>query len=137
MPSTPQAKAAIKKLLPNEVNGTVYELGCGWGGLLRLLSKKYPHVIGYEISFFPWLVSRLFTKQVYRKDFMTADLSDAGLIVCYLYPKKMTELYEKIKLEAKPGTYILSNTFSIRELEPLRKEKLDDLYKTPVYLYRL
>lgn len=139
MPSTRPAKQAIKRLLPEKIEGTVYELGSGWGGLLKILQDKYPSnkVIGYELSLFPWIVSFLRTRVAFRKDFFKADLTDAGLIVCYLYPKQMRKLYEKFKKEVKPGTLVVSNTFSIPGLTPLKVETLDDLYQTKIYLYQL
>lgn len=135
MPSSSQAKKVIYSLLPLEVNGAVYELGAGWGDILKELSSRYPNVIGYELSPLPWAVSALRTKKSLRKDFFEADLSDAGLIVCYLYPGAMRKLKEKFENELKPGTIIISNTFQIPGWEPKQVINLRDLYRTPIYLY--
>ena len=135
MPSSSQAKKAIYSLLPLEVEGTVYELGAGWGDILKELSTHYPRVIGYELSPLPWAISALRTKKCLRKDFFEADLSDAGLIVCYLYPGAMRKLKEKFEKELKPGTLIISNTFQIPGWEPKQIINLRDLYRTPIYFY--
>lgn len=135
MPSSSQAKKAIYSLLPLEVEGTVYELGAGWGDILKELASRYPRVIGYELSPFPWAVSAIRTKKCLRMDFFDADLSDAGLIVCYLYPGAMKKLKAKFDKELKPGTIVISNTFQIPGWEPSQVIKLRDLYKTPIYLY--
>jgi len=135
MPSTSQAKKAIYSLLPLEVNGTVYELGAGWGDILKELTTRYPNVVGYELSPLPWAVASLRTKKCLREDFFKADLKDAGLIVCYLYPGAMRKLKEKFEKELKPGTWVISNTFQIPGWEPKQIITLRDLYHTPVYLY--
>lgn len=135
MPSSSQAKKAIYSLLPLEAHGTVYELGAGWGDILKELASRYPKVIGFELSPLPWLVSFVRTKKCVRKDFFNADLSDAALIVCYLYPAAMRKLKLKFEKELKPGTMIISNTFQIPGWEPTRIITLRDLYKTPIYLY--
>lgn len=135
MPSTSQAKKAIYSLLPMEVEGTVYELGAGWGDILMELVSRYPKVVGYELSPLPWAVAQLRTKKCLRRDFFEADLRDAGLIVCYLYPGAMRRLQEKFEKELKPGTWVISNTFRIPGWEPKQVIKLRDLYNTPVYLY--
>ena len=135
MPSSSQAKKAIYSLLPIEVDGTVYELGAGWGDILKELASRYPRVKGYELSPLPWAVSYLRTKKCLRQDFFEADLSDASLIICYLYPGAMRKLKLKFEKELKPGTWIISNTFQIPGWEPSRILYLRDLYKTPIYLY--
>jgi len=142
MPTSSKALLKIQEILP-DVNGPIYELGSGWGTLARMLSRKYTHqqVIGYETSFFPYWISRLFCSQnnvtLERKNFFKVDLSKATLIVCYLYPGAMRQLKEKFTKELKPGTHIISNTFGIPGWIPKQVCEVDDIYKTKIYRYEI
>src|SRR5262245_4687115 len=74
MPSSPKAKKTLEALLPKEVNGTILELGSGWGTLAVLLSQAYPEysVLAYETSPVPYFFSRFRSKEnltFVRKDF--------------------------------------------------------------------
>ena len=128
-----------------DTEGPIYELGSGWGHLLWLLAKRYPKasIIGIESSFIPYLFSRLlfsiFPKKnlvIKKVNFYKTNLSDASLVVCYLYPGAMTKLKKKFKTELKPGTFVISNTFAIPNWKPEKEIVLDDLYSSKIYLYR-
>jgi hypothetical protein len=47
----------------------------------------------------------------------------------------MTRLAPKLLAELAPGTHVLSHTFALRGWKPLRTLVVDDLYRTPIYLY--
>lgn len=145
MPSTSKARKAIAGLLP-DVKGPVYDLGSGWGHLLCTLTDKYSNqpIIGIESSWIPYLFSKalfsLFPKEnlsIQRENFFETSLEDASLVVCYLYPGAMALLKEKFENELKPGTIVITNTFSIPHWTPERETVLKDLYHTKIYLYRV
>ena len=46
-------------------------------------------------------------------DFMEQDLSEATLILCYLFPEALIALRQKFESELRPGTRIVSEVFSI------------------------
>ncbi|HLM43981.1 MAG TPA: SAM-dependent methyltransferase, partial [Myxococcaceae bacterium] len=69
--------------------------------------------------------------------FFRASLSEASAVVCYLYPGAMSRLAPKLTQELAPGTRILSHTFALRGWKPLRTLAVDDLYRTPIYLYEV
>lgn len=135
-PSSPAAKKALLELLPSSIEGKVYELGAGWGGLLKELRDRYPNVVGFELSPLPWLVCKLRGLPCVRKDFFQQDLKEAKLIICYLYPGAMKRLQHKFETELQPGTIIISNTFQIPGWQPQEVRELNDLYKSKIYLYR-
>jgi hypothetical protein len=146
MPTSPKAKKQLLLLLPDDVQGTIYELGSGWGTLLVPLARKYPDcdVVGYETSLCPYIVSRFWiwmlrlpNAKVVRRDFFSVDLREASLLVCYLYPGAMRRLKDKLLGELKPGTCVVSNTFAIPGWIPEATREVGDLYKTKVYLYRV
>jgi hypothetical protein len=120
------------------------DLGSGWGTLVVALACKHPHhqVIGYELSWFPWLVSiirkyslRLDNLTIYRKDFTKADLSHASILFCYLFPGGMVALHEKLKRELFNEIRIVSNTFALPSCQPVKVTRLQDVYHTPIYVY--
>ena len=149
MPSSQKARRAMLQLVSETGieagKGPIFELGSGWGNLLIPLAKKYPQrkVIGYELSIVPWLTTLLLKNllglknlEVYRKNFLHADLSSTSIILCYLYPKGMQDLGSKIKSQRGQLKYLISNNFALPSHQPIKTIQLDDLYQSPVYLYK-
>jgi len=146
MPSSTKACRAILDVSEQAPEGSIIDLGSGWGTLAFALARKHPErpVIGYELSWLPWIYSLtcktifgLHNLRILRQDFLTADLSEASLLVCYLFPKGMIELQQKLSHGQHPDTLLISSTFALPGREPTQTIRLDDLYHTPVYIYRL
>ena len=145
MPTAPKVKSVLLSMTPEDVAGTVFEIGSGWGTLAFSLARRYPdnRVAGLEVSPVPWLVSRLWLRlhphanlELHWTDAMKTNLSGAGLVVCYLNPGGMEKLAAKLAAELRPGAYVLSNTFALSGWQPLRTSETSDLYASKVYLYR-
>lgn len=145
MPSSKKARVAMLKLTADTGDGPIYELGSGWGNLLIPLGLAYPKrkIVGYELSFFPWLISSIIIKlrglnnvDLYRKNFLSEDLSNSSVVLCYLYPEGMLRIEEKLKAEEGDLRYLISNNFLLPSHKPCKKIQLNDFYKSPVYLYR-
>ena len=146
MPSTSRARAQILAALPPDSTGPLFELGSGWGTLAFPLADLFPHrqVIAYELSPLPYLVSRFRQRMVprdnlsiRRENFFEVSLVAASVIVCYLCPPLMGRLEQKLEAEARPGTLVISNTFSFRKWSSENVHVLTDLYATRVYVYRV
>lgn len=150
MPSTPKAKAAILKLIkenvPAKLDGDILELGSGFLTLALPVAKLFPknNVIAYEKSTIPYLISTLIkyisgssNLTLLNQDFFKADFNNASLIICYLYPSAMEKLNSKFKQELKASTFIISNTFAIPNRTPYKTIILKDLYHTKIYLYKI
>lgn len=144
MPTAPKAKRVLLSNLPSYRQGTLYELGSGWGTLAFPLAKKYPNcsVVAYENSFVPYYFSRLrlcFSRHknlhIKKQDFFNKDLSQASMIVCYLYPRAMQKLKKKFETELKKGTLVVSNTFSIPGWTPYKTYEIKDIYHSKIYMY--
>lgn len=148
VPTSPRVRrtmmAALPGRLPGKPDAKVYELGSGWGGMAFALARRYPDhpVIGFEVSVLPWAFSRLRlivqpqpNLRLNWTNFAAADLSDAGLVVCYLFPAAMQELAVKFERELQPGALVLSNTFAIRHWRPADELTAMDQYASKVYLY--
>ena len=148
MPTSPRVRRTMMIVLPERLPGAasaqIYELGSGWGGVAFALARRYPKhpVTGFEISPLPWLAARLrlavqpqANLRFRCTNFNNADLSDAALIVCYLFPDAMQTLVSKFERELEPGTLVLSNTFAIKAWRPVDEMTAKDQYASKVYLY--
>jgi len=144
MPSSTKARRAILKASEQAGEGSIIDLGSGWGTLLFALARKYPErpVIGYELSWLPWIFSiisktifGLHNVKILRQSFLTADLTAASLLVCYLFPKGMLDLQQKLCHGQHPDTLLISSTFALPDREPTQTIRLKDLYNTPIYIY--
>jgi len=128
------------------INGPIYELGSGWGGLARVLAGRYPAspVRAFEVSLLPWAVAA--ARQAYDgpgnlsfqlKNFHAIDLSDAALVVCYLPGPAMEKLKPKLQAELPKGALVLSNTFALSGWDPIDVRTAPDIHASRVYLYRV
>nr|WP_227028080.1 class I SAM-dependent methyltransferase [Corallococcus soli] len=144
MPSSPRVRRALLAMLPDPLQGTVLDLGAGWGDVAFLLADHRPQarVVAYELSWLPYAFSRLRQRlfpranlTLHRADFFRASFRDATCVVCYLSPGIMARLEPRFAAELPEGAHILSHTFGLRGWTPVRSVRLDDLYRTPVYLY--
>lgn len=144
MPTSLKEKKALFSLLPEKLEGPIYELGSGWGTLAIPLARKYPHcqVIAVELSPIPYLFS-LLRKAIFgpknlqfiRKDFFILDLSRAALIVCFLFPGAMERLSPKLRSELLPKTPVVSNSFALPGWTPAQEITIQTIHHSKVYLY--
>lgn len=146
MPTSIRVRKKLLKILPKEIQGTIYELGSGWGTLIVPLALQYPSsaIIGYETSPIPYIASKIWASvrdlknlKIYKKNFLDTPLKSATLVICYLYPSAMEKLKTKFHKELVPGTWVVSHTFAIADWLPLSIYEVDDLYKTKIYVYRM
>ena len=145
MPSLGRAPGVMLALVAAPPEGAIVDMGSGWGTLAIRFARRFPQtpVIGYEVSFFPWLVSvllarlmRLNNLRFVRRDFREADLEGVEVLLCYLMPEGMRAVQQR--LERDPGSvrWVISHCFALRGREPETVRELPDLYATPVYRYR-
>ena len=146
MPTSSVVRETMLAALPEEIDGPIYELGAGWGGLAVALAGRYPAspVRGFEVSILPWAFSRARLSVRRRpnlsfqlKNFLRADLSQAALVVCFLTPPIMEKLKPKLEAELRPGALVVSNTFAFRGWRPIHTRTVPDVHATNVYLYRV
>ncbi len=122
----------------------IADLGCGWGGMIGQLQKKYPtaKITGYEISPCPYYFSKfrfgLSGDQIAikRNDFFKEGLSDYDVVFCYLSPSHMEKL-KPILLKLKKGSLVVSCSFPIQGWEPIAATTVWSLVKVPVCVYRI
>jgi hypothetical protein len=138
----------VKKSIVCSVSASsrkIYEMGSGWGGLACSLSKQFPdaEIHAFEISPIPWLFSVILKKirgcknlYLHRSNFYRSSLSDADLVVCYLFPKAMSLLKIKMEKELPPGAWVISNSFGITGWNLYKSVKVNDFWRSHIYIYR-
>lgn len=133
----------ILKLADIKDNDLIYDLGSGDGRIVcAMANNSKARVVGYEISFMPYLWSKmniLFSRcskrvEIRYGDFLKKDLSQANTIFCFLTPMAMEKLEPKFKKELKKGTKIISYAFSLPGWQALAIDK-PDKKSNPIFYY--
>jgi len=145
MPTSPKVKRQLLHILSqNEIQGTICELGSGWGTLAFALARRFPkcRIIAYENSLVPYIYSQIYklvikteNLHIKQENFFNALLSEADVIVCYLSPNIMACLQPKLESELRQGTLVLTNTFALPSWIPQQTVEVEDLYGTKIYIY--
>lgn len=133
----------ILALVPMRPGQRFYDLGCGEGRMLIAAWQKYGvHAVGYEVNLCAYLYARLNTwwhggsAEVRFQNFMHADLSDADIIYCYQASGAIQQLRDKFARELRPGTIVISNTYTIeRWLTPTVVTLAHGITVRNIYLY--
>jgi len=148
VPYVPTSRKALNEILKHvKVNpqSKVHDLGCGDGRFLFAMESQFKtECFGYELAPIPFLLSKLtqyFRRSkvnFYMKNFLKVNLSNADLIFCYLSPDLLTKLGDKLQKECKQGTQIITNTFKISNLEPVKVLARNRELKHPsIYIYEI
>jgi hypothetical protein len=145
MPSSGRVTSAMLALIPPDAQGPFIELGAGWGGLAFALADTFPNtqVVAFEASPVPYAMCRLrqvlarrSNLTIQRQDFFEADLQTAGVVTCFLFTGAMERLKEKLRIELRPGAFVISQTFGMRGCAPERIVEVPDLFRTRIFCYR-
>ena len=130
--------------LPSPVR--IYELGSGWGTLAVPIARQFrsAEVFGYENSIVPFIASRLRLQmadtpnlEIHWTNFFKVDLSSADLVVTYQSPGNMSSLRPKFEAELADTAIVVSNTFAVPGWTPTETHRVDDLFKTRIYVYHV
>jgi len=120
------------------------DLGCGDGRVLRAIRKRASvKAVGYELNPLACLRARLqcigdASIEIRRRDFMKADLSEADVVFCYLFPDVMKRLAIKLRAELRPGTFVASCNFAFPGFVPETVlYPSGALHSDPIYIYRM
>jgi len=133
---------ALLSLMQQREAKRFVDLGSGLGGVVRSLDGEGRHAMGVESAPMVWLVSAVLSKlerrgEILRQDIWSADLSDQDVVYTFLSPEPMPGVYGKAKVEMKPGSLLVSNSFSVPGVEPDEVWELSDGRKTRLYLYEM
>ena len=134
----------IIKLVDIQEGDVVYDLGCGDGRVLVALANnsRARLLVGYEISFIPYLWSKLrflflglgSRAEVRYANFLRRDLGQADVIFCFLTPMAMRRLEPKFASELRRGTRIVSYSFSLPRWQPVTVDRADEK-SIPIFKY--
>ena len=128
----------LARIRPGEV---IYDLGSGDGRIIidaaRIFGAK---AIGIEIDpmRFLWTKLRIFklrlqdSAEVLLGNFFTKDLGRADIVMIYLLQDTNLKLINKFVNELKPGTRIVTNTFTLPGFEILRQDR-----EAQIYVYKV
>lgn len=117
---------------------TFLELGSGSGDVLITAAKYDVDVVGFEISPYYYLYSKLRTLRYKNIDIrfqniFNADLSQADIVYCYLLPNLLKKLAPKFKREIKYSARIISIGFPINVLKLSKKIRTNN---HTIYIYK-
>lgn len=143
--SSHAAWKALIGLLPAEDGYLVADLGAGLGGPLAFLARRRPGVrfTGVEASPVIWLLAWLRTLPVRSNCGMRfgslwrLSLGDYRVVYAFLSPAPMEALWAKARREMRPGSLLVSNTFSIPDAVPEREIPLPDRRDARLLVYRI
>ena len=141
---TPDAAVrAMLRLAGVKRSDVVYDLGCGDGRIVIAAAKQYgARGVGIDID--PERIEE--ARANARKagveslvrfeigDLFEADIHEATVVTLYLLPDLNLRLRPKLLHDLKPGTRILSNTFSMREWKPDKEQTING---THIYLWTI
>ena len=150
IPPMPSSRAVrwlvIAFLKKYHYEGSIVELGAGWGGLSRKAARALPHlpVTGIEISLLPfvfsWItqkVSGLKNLKHKKSDIFRIPFEPGAAYLCYLSPACMDQLEEQLTREESQGILVVSAVFALPGRIPLEVKEVNDLYRSRVYVYLL
>ncbi len=129
VPTMPKFIEGFFKLAPLSSSDVVYDLGSGDGRLLfAAIENGAGRCVGIDIDAKKVNEAKELAREkgmeskvmFIEGDFLDQDLSEATVILCYLFPEALRALQPKFEHELKPGTRIVSEVFTV----PKWKENL-------------
>lgn len=106
----------------------VLDIGSGLGDVALFLAKHrlQDDVAGIEIAPLPWGISWLRAKlggsaaSFHLGDYRLLDFSQRDVILAYLSPAVMTDVWQKVQHEMHPGSLFVSSEFPVEGVTPTR-----------------
>ena len=134
---------AFLDAVPMRAGQLLVDVGCGDGRVLRKVRTRYGvRAVGYELNLLAYVKARILcfgfrNIQIKWRNFWTADLSDADVVFCYLFPDVMRDLAAKLKSDLKPGAVVVSCNFHLPGFIPDRVLRPgNSLHNDPIFIYR-
>lgn len=142
VPTPPEVVDAMLKLANVTAKDVVYDLGCGDGMIVTAAAKEFgAHAVGIDIN--PVRVKEANERvakagvtdkvKILNEDLFEANIGQATVVTLYLLQTLNEKLIPKLNKELKPGTRIVSQTFSMGERYPA--EKTIEVAGRSVYLW--
>lgn len=140
--SNSETQAALVQFAREKNIKQAIDLGSGLGGIVRALARSGVQSLGIEASPVLVWVSNLLSKnlvsaRVVRGDIWQADISQVSLVYVFLSPVPMPDIWRKACAEMPEGSWLISNSFEVPEVEPEEIWELSDRRQTQLWLYRI
>ena len=156
----PVLTEAVRRALPHSEQPVIMEAGCGWGTIVFTLHDAFPQaeLHGIELSPVPWLYARfraclrrvrLWPRRalrraassqsvgpviIHRGDLFRHSFRHVDILVTYLSTEHMARLQDR---EEELPPVVVSVAFALPGRRPDTTLLVPDIYRTPVYIYRL
>ena len=144
VPFQPSPKRVVEQMLVLagvHQADVVYDLGCGDGRILIAASRRYgARGVGIDIN--PRRIEESLRNAreegvrdhvTFRKeDLFGADISEATVVVLFLWPEVTRRLHSKLRRDLRPGTRVVSYYWEIGNWLPDKEIAVDG---RPVYLW--
>lgn len=143
----PSARIKVRTFLdhvPMKAGELLVDIGCGDGRVLLEARERYGvRALGFEINPLAYALARIRTCgmegiEVRLTNFWNADIGNADVVFCYLFPDVMGRLGQKLLRELRPGTLVVSCNFPLpgwRHRELIYPES--SIHADPIYLYQI
>lgn len=135
---------AVGKLTENLAGTRFIDLGAGIGSMIVPLSEMYPqkNYTGVENAPIPWIIGALRTRRRKNSQWQwgslwKTNLADYDVVYAFLSPAPMTELWQKVQREMKPGSLFISNSFPVPGVEASETVEINDARQTRLFCYRV
>lgn len=121
------------------------DFGCGFGGFLCKISKKFPetHFVGLENSLLAFLISKI--RFIFRAEnvdikfmnFFNYDLSNVDHVYLWIFVRDLDKLKEKFEKELKKGAkvYLLDFPFTGKEPKNILKINRSSKFGHTLFTY--
>jgi hypothetical protein len=134
---------ALLALLPAQPARLV-DLGAGLGGPLCFLARERPDCFFHGVEASPltclaaWIRALPFRAncRIRWGSLWREELCDYDVVYAFLSPAPMPELWTKAAREMKPGSLLVSNTFTVPGREPLRRIPLSGRADACLFIWK-
>jgi len=131
----------LAEVKPSE---TVYDLGCGDGGILAIAAREYgARCVGIEVR--EDLVERArarmrrlgIERQVHivHGSFFDTDVREADVVTLYLLSRVNAELRPELQRQLRKNARVVSYAFPVESWKPVQEKKGEAAYSS-IFLYR-
>ena len=142
VPTSNRRVEAFLGAVPMNPGDFLVDIGCGDGRVLKAASTRY-HIraLGFEVNLLAYVTARIRTMghpeiRIKRQDFNKADIREADVVFCYLFPDVLQSVVKKLEAEIRPGTRVVSCNFPLPGWHPLEVLRPpSSRHGDPIYIY--
>lgn len=142
--SNSAARQKLAGLLQRQAPGFSFiDLGCGFGGTLFHLARRYPRARFHGVETAPltfivaWLRSLPVRNcRIRYRNLWRVPLGGYDVVYCFLSPRPMPAVWQKCRAELRPGALLVSNTFPVPGAPAAETIPLYDWRRSQLLIWR-